>query len=275
MIVKNRNRLFLLSFLVFWKSILLAQELSNLDKGLQKENDGKYKEAIDFYTQHLSRYVNDTLALFHRGVCFYVTNSFEKAEGDITKYLKYNKKNCTAYNLRANIYVSLKRTHYAFMDFDAAIKLNSKFQDAYFNRGFLYAQLDSNKKALDDYNKVIEIDSTDADAFYSKGLVCKKIGHEDDAIKEFNLAIRRKVDYWDAYYERAVLLKKKTRYSDALSDFYYLMKNNYFNTIEVLKNISFCEFQLGHNGEGCKYLGQIVTQLNDKDLEDYFKSNCK
>jgi len=113
-------------------------------KGNVYYHDGKFKEAIDSYTEAIKLNPKDAQAYANRGVAYAHLKQYERA-----------------------IYAHLKQYERAIEDFNEAINITPKDAMAYNNRGLAYAYLKEYNKAIEDYNKAIKINPKDANVYFN------------------------------------------------------------------------------------------------------------
>lgn len=111
--------------------------------GEKAYNSGAYAQAIDIYTQVLSRDPENLNASLQRGSCYSLQRNYAAAVEDFTRVIERENQHLWAYTSRGSAYNRLGKYELAMRDFDTVIGLDAKNEEAYNNRGWA-------RKALND-----------------------------------------------------------------------------------------------------------------------------
>ncbi|ESQ29852.1 hypothetical protein EUTSA_v10011720mg [Eutrema salsugineum] len=104
-----------------------AMASGKVEKGHQLYRDGKYKEALLFYTEALTaaKAKPQKIALHsNRAACYLKLHDFKKAAEECTWVLELDQKHSGALMLRAQTLVTLKDYHSALFDVSRLLELN-------------------------------------------------------------------------------------------------------------------------------------------------------
>ncbi|XP_076918868.1 uncharacterized protein LOC143579443 [Bidens hawaiensis] len=101
--------------------------MNKIERAHQMYRDGKYEEALEFYTEALSIAKSNPqkIALHsNRAACFLKLHRFKKAADECTAVLELDYEHTGALMLRAQTLVTLKEYHSALFDVNRLIELN-------------------------------------------------------------------------------------------------------------------------------------------------------
>ncbi|KAJ9562945.1 hypothetical protein OSB04_008105 [Centaurea solstitialis] len=101
--------------------------MNKIERAHQMYRDGKYEEALGFYTEALSiAKTNPQKIALHsnRAACFLKLHHFKKAAAECTSVLELDHEHTGALMLRAQTLVTLKEYHSALFDVNRLIELN-------------------------------------------------------------------------------------------------------------------------------------------------------
>ncbi|KAK4355081.1 hypothetical protein RND71_024052 [Anisodus tanguticus] len=105
--------------------------INKIERAHQMYREGKYAEALGFYTDALSlaKTKSQKIALHsNRAACFLKLHDFKKAADECTLVLELDQKHTGALMLRAQTLVTLKEYHSAFFDVNRLIELNPSLE---------------------------------------------------------------------------------------------------------------------------------------------------
>ncbi|CAH9076050.1 unnamed protein product [Cuscuta epithymum] len=104
-----------------------ANPMNKIERAHQMYREGRYEEALEFYTEALSlaKTKSQKIALHsNRAACFLKLLLFNKAADECTSVLELDHKHTGALMLRAQTLVTLKEYHSALFDVNRLIELN-------------------------------------------------------------------------------------------------------------------------------------------------------
>ncbi len=144
-----------------------------LQAGLDSHKAGRFKEAVDIYSEAI----------------------------------KKNPRSVEAYDWRGMAYDELNELDKALADYNEAIKLAPEYADAYNNRGEVFRKKKMYREATGDYRKALQLDSSFAEAHYNMALVLEVEKKNNTAATELEKYLELKRDAPD---KAAVLEKIKS-----------------------------------------------------------------
>lgn len=185
---------------------------------------GRYKEAIDIFTEGIRRHPRDARMLRHRGHRWITLRQFDRAVADLTKAAEMirgtpdqiepdglpNARNIPTSTLQSNIWYHLGLAHYLLGDFDAALRAYrecmavSKNPDGVVSTShWLYMTLRRLGRS-DDAEAVLAPISTDMDvienqAYHKLLLMYRGEIAPEELLKENDAAIQYGVANWYLY----------------------------------------------------------------------------
>jgi tetratricopeptide (TPR) repeat protein len=140
---------------------------------------------------------------------------YEQAIKLLDDYLKDNKDDYKAYQLRGQAHANTKAYAEAMADFNKVIELKPNNATAYLVRGKLYAIDQKVEKAMADYDKAIELAPKQPAAYVERGFLhlgCPMPECKDKAFQDFDQALKVNKDLPLAYLGRArAVLEKSPR----------------------------------------------------------------
>lgn len=160
---------------------IYAKHANNLYK------QGKYEEALPFYTRVVELAPNVPETYGNRGLVYLQLNEFEKAIADFDRANRLSNRDAKLYYARGYAHYRLANYQQAIQDFTQMLLMNEDFQ-AYFFRGLSYHAQNNHLKAIQDFTSAIHFENistpqlvdvyrTRAESYYAIGNVSK--GNED------------------------------------------------------------------------------------------------
>jgi tetratricopeptide (TPR) repeat protein len=233
--------------------ILLGQEKTPLQQGMDAYDKGDYDQAIADFNQAIQLDPKNAKAYYKRGNAYGHKDEYDKAIADedqaiqidpkyVDAYLNrgwdysskgdYGKavadcdqailidpKDAHAYNDRAWLYSSKGDYAKAIADCDQAIQLDPKNAQAYGNRGWAHGMKGDYDQAISDLDQAIQLDPKLKNVYYSRGWAYSSKGDYDQAISDLDQAIQLNPKLKDAYYSRAMAYGMKGEYDKAIADY--------------------------------------------------------
>jgi curved DNA-binding protein CbpA len=180
---KQERRIYILSaavFLIFLIVSLIFYNYMNhysaglsLKKGIEAENNKKYFEAMELYTQALE-YDDEFAEAYKRkaDIKLNIFSNYRSALPDYTNAIKYSRKQeWQEYFNRARCSAKLGMYEEAIDDLDDAIRLNPKNDSVYFYRAEINTYILKHYwQAITDYSLILSRDSSFTDARYGRSL---------------------------------------------------------------------------------------------------------
>ena len=162
---------------------------------------------------------NDASAYFNRGNALKDLTRFDEALASYDKAIALKPDYAAAYCSRGNALMDINRLGEALMSYDRAIALKPDYAEAYDSRGIALVGLKRLDEALASYDKAIALNATYAKAYYNRGNALMDLKCLDEALASYDKAISLKPDYAIAYNNRGNILRALKRFDEALISF--------------------------------------------------------
>jgi len=140
-------------------------------KAISLLNEGKYKEAIEKFTEAITDDPENPIFYYYRGV------GFEK-NGDLDK---------------------------AMEDYQKSVELKPDFILPTANIGKIYAKKREHEKAVEFYKKAVELGDQNATNYYNYGVCLMNLGKKEQAKEVLEKLISLDENYSDAYYQLGII----------------------------------------------------------------------
>lgn len=215
-----------------------------LQKGAMALQQRNYSEAINIFSEYISKDTTREEAYYNRGVAYLSVGDFFLSIVDFSKAMDINPKNPDTYNYRGLAFTYIDQLNRAAADFTMAIKLDKKFGEAYSNRGNIYLSaklLDSAKMDFDKAMKLIP-KNPELAMYRARWFYMKK--NYKNAISEYTRAMNLGIKSPTLYYNRANAYFKFEKYQEAIKDYTKALEFNP-DDVEVLNNRAIAYEKLG------------------------------
>lgn len=157
--------------------------------GIEYNNMGQYKNAIDEYTKSVDIEPEKYIAVFNRANTYNNMKQYDLALKDYNIGLSKDSLNAKAICDRGNVYSDMRRYDDAIADYTKAIKIYPEYSNAYNNRGNVFASLKLYEKAIEDYTMAINFRPSNASAYNNRANAYSSVGKYQSAIEDINKAI--------------------------------------------------------------------------------------
>ena len=174
--------------------------------GIEYNNMGQYKNAIDEYTKALEIEPEKYIALFNRANSFNNMKEYNMALKDYNIGLLKDSLNAKAICDRGNVYSDMRRYDEAIADYTKAIKIYPEYSNAYNNRGNVFANLKEYEKAIEDYSMAINFRPANASAYNNRSNAYGSLMKYSNALEDINKAISLNPDDKDFRQNRNAIL---------------------------------------------------------------------
>jgi tetratricopeptide (TPR) repeat protein len=151
-------------------------------------NEGKYKEAVEAYTEYLATRPKDIKSLYNRGRAYEEMNRFDKAKADFLSILDIDGDNLNANLSMGGYWYNQKEFARAIKFFDKVIAVDGRKSEAYMLRGRSYHQLGEFEPAMENYNFAIDFDKDNEDAYLYRGALKIALSQNRSACQDFGRA---------------------------------------------------------------------------------------
>ena len=178
-----------------------------------------YQEALDYFTEAISRFNEDADFYINRGLTFEASGQAERAVEDYKKAMEISPENeIAAYNLsRLQAGSPGTQNKEAIRSFTEIIERNPEMAGPYYNRALAFFNAERYDEALKDYDQAILLDSSSANTWYNRGLTKEQLGDLDGALSDFDQAINLQPNFAKAWHGKGVVLAKLKQYRNAIS----------------------------------------------------------
>jgi len=173
------------SFINKEKSSNLNKANSLYEKGIQKIEEKKYKEAVEFFTQAIKIDPKSDQAYAKRGaVTAEFLKQYKEAMQDYDKALELNPKDALTLHNRAICKIELKQLNSAIEDLTKAVIGSPTYYIAHNTRGVAHGMLGEYEKAITDFESALKINPEYINAKVNKIFAKFKMGKKDEALEE-------------------------------------------------------------------------------------------
>ena len=180
---------------------------------------GKFKEAIDSYSQAIRINPNDPDIHYNIGLAFYNLRQFDNSANSYNKAILLKPDYSGAHHNLGAIFYEIGNLDEAIKSYNRAIHLESNYVIAYSNRGNAFRDLGKFEEAIRDYNKAIQLNPDYAEAYNNLGVTLQALFRLDEAVKRYNQAIQLNPNYAEAYSNLGVVQKELGQFEEAISNY--------------------------------------------------------
>jgi tetratricopeptide (TPR) repeat protein len=188
------------------------------ERGLQKERNGSFEEALELYEKALNMAPNNLTFLYNVGITCQKLNQHEEAIIHLTKLTEQDKTDFEAFIALGNSLGEMKKYEEAIAAYNFAEMLRPSYKRIYYQRGIfknLYGDLTS---ALKDFNIAVQREPMFANAYYNRGVNYKDMEKWKKAIRDLNRAIELDPNHGEAYMVRGVCYINSGNESEGAAD---------------------------------------------------------
>ncbi|MEO0866961.1 MAG: hypothetical protein AAFY17_00670 [Cyanobacteria bacterium J06642_11] len=161
--------------------------------------------------------VNDTGALFNRGITRYDISAYGEAVEDFTQVIK-TRPSAAAYNWRGVAWVDVGDVAKALQDFGKAVRLDASLFEAHCNRGALRITVRDYQGALSDLETAAALQPTNAIPYFYQARALQLMENYSQAVAKFGSAIERQPNIPLPYCYRAMACQKQGNIAQAITD---------------------------------------------------------
>ncbi|RYE56469.1 MAG: tetratricopeptide repeat protein [Sphingobacteriales bacterium] len=151
-------------------------EESLFNQAVALDKSGKYRDAINTYSQVLKRNPKNEMALYNRAICWYELDSNKRALDDLT--LLIDTKPNTGFESRTNPLWDKSNNRWAVFT-----------SEAVFQRGVILYNIDSLKKAFSDFSACVQNGNEQGESYLYMGSIMVMYGKKDKACEYYRLAL--------------------------------------------------------------------------------------
>ncbi|HZX09641.1 MAG TPA: tetratricopeptide repeat protein, partial [Acidobacteriota bacterium] len=162
----------------------IPESLESTKKGEKLLDAGKYKEAIQQFSESISKDKSNPLYFYYRGGAYEKNGNNEQALEDYQKAVELKPDFILPITRTAKIYAEQKNYEKAIDYYKKAVELGDENKITYYNYGVCLLNLGNNQEAKKIFEKLISFDENYADAYYHLGII--HIGlNEAEKAKEY------------------------------------------------------------------------------------------
>ena len=189
-----------------------------LSRALSLWSTGSLNQALDVFTDVISRYPNLPKGYDYRSALYHKMKNYDLALIDADKAIELAPENAGYYYSRAVTLHAMTRYEDALKDRDKAIELDPQNAQYYQQRAITLHAMTRYEDALKDYDKAIELDPQNAEYYYGRSVTLHAMTRYEDALKDRDKAIELDPQNAKYYDSRSITLRAMKRYEDALKD---------------------------------------------------------
>ncbi|MBL1210129.1 tetratricopeptide repeat protein [Geminocystis sp. GBBB08] len=236
-----------------------------LEKAKKNLKQGKYEEAISFYTQAIKYNNFNYRPYLLRGICRYKLDQKKEAIADLSQAINLNNTCDLAYHWQGYIYQELGNYSEALVNYSHEIVINSLSFFAYYRRAFVYNKLNKLIEALDDYNIATKINNQFFQVYYNQGNIYYKLGDKESAIQSYNKALKLKPNLAEAYYNIGIIYQESGNYQEAIKNYHLAIKTNnqYY---KAYYNLAILQANLGSYQQSINSY-EIILRINPNFIQ--------
>ncbi len=235
-----------------------------------------YQEALEYFTEAISRFDGQEDFYINRGLTFEASGQTSRAIEDFQKALEISPENEVAlFNLtRLQAGQQGAVSEDIIKAYSEVIERNPDLAESYYNRGLAYYNRGDYENALDDYNRAIEIDSASAKTWYNRGLVREEAEDLNGALSDFDHATDLKQNFAKAWHGKGIVYTKMKQYGQAISmyDLAIFYQPNY---ALAYYNRAIAKLYINNDMDACKDLKtalkfglKAAKELSDKKCNE-------
>lgn len=259
-----------------------------LYRGDANKKAGKFKNAVDDYTNYIERKKTALLDVgldpfkfidsgyFRRGQAQIELGNFKEAVDDFSSALKgFGGESPGTYQARAQAYTRMGNYNAALDDYNRSISLSNDNRyvalEYMGERGRVLMQLKRYKEAIDDFDKVLENYPEEINALRNRGYSYYFLGIYDQALKDFNNLLTIVPDFPEILVLRGEILLLKNNFTDAILDFTQAitLDPKYDGAYHSRGN---AYLRIGQRERGLQDY-RIAARLGNEDVKKYLQDN--
>lgn len=132
--------------------------------------------------------VTDLNTIFYDnlGVDLAKEGRYEEAIDYFSKAIRFNPESEQLYFNRGVTYFKIKQTDNALSDYSTALELNPHYSEALYNRGLLFMQKEKFENAVSDFTRAIELKPNHGYSRYYRAMAFEKQGKIQQALQDYN-----------------------------------------------------------------------------------------
>lgn len=220
--------------------LVYADEARDLDglvrSGMELQKSGRFREAIDFYTRHLTEQESPWLYT-GRAVVHLQLKDFETAAADCTRALRLHPGMNLAHSLRGICRMQARDFNGAIADFTMAAESDPTDLSAYYGRALVWLTLDHHELAAQDLTRCIELSPNEKQPYMLRAMCWGNTGHFQRAVEDLSKSIDLDRNWLDGYVVRAKMNVELQNFAAAQGDLEHVLKLQN-NNVDALKGLA-------------------------------------
>lgn len=173
-------------------------------KGIECLQEGKFEEAIKYFSEAIEENPTDPVAYINFGNVLVAVKEIERAVKFFEKAIELDEQASAAYYCLGNLYYEQEQYELAVNYFEKAKNKGLNNNDIYFMIGMCFVQLGNPKLALPYLQRSVELNADDIEARFQYALVLAQSEVYDEAIHQFTIVVNQDSQHADAYYNLGV-----------------------------------------------------------------------
>ncbi|QQZ10766.1 tetratricopeptide repeat protein [Heyndrickxia vini] len=173
-------------------------------KGIECLQEGKFEEAIKFFSEAIEENPSDPVAYINFGNVLIAVNEMERAVKFFEKAIDLDDQASAAYYCLGNLYYEQEQYEQAVTYFEKAKNTGLNNNDIYFMIGMCFVQLGNPKLAMPYLQRSVELNAEDVEARFQYALVLAQSEVYEEAIQQFISVVNQDPQHADAYYNLGV-----------------------------------------------------------------------
>jgi tetratricopeptide (TPR) repeat protein len=202
-----------------WPDDLLSSAHLDFFRGVALGGLNRHKEAIEQYSEVLTKNGDSWDAYAARGVSRLHVGDRSEAKDDFSKAIALNPVFADPYNNRGLLEVEEGNWAAAFSDLNRAIALQPEMTEAYVNRGRALRLTGRPNEAIDDYSEALRLTPDKREALNNRALAYLDIGRPDLARRDLERLLKVRPDDPAAYVNLGLAMQDSGDWIGALSAF--------------------------------------------------------
>src|SRR5215471_12923858 len=186
------------------------------NRGIAKNNKGKYEDAILDFTQAAKLYRDDAKIYFQRALASFSVG--REAIADYTEALRLNPRYQLAFSRRAAAEVAKEHYPAAISDATEAVKINPEDDFAYATRAAARYFMRDYSGSVSDFTEALRITPRDATRYVARAWAYVGLLQTGAALSDADLAIKLAPDNASAHELRAYINRQLGRTEQAIAD---------------------------------------------------------
>lgn len=208
--------------------------------GLVMMAQGRYEEAIEYFTTAVTFNSEFALAYYNRAVAYKYLGRNDLALRDLDKAISISTDIPNVYFARAMVKKSVGDLEGAIADYDSAQMGDSVYTKALYNRSYTYQLMGDQASAMADAAQIVELEEDDPSSWFLKGNVHLLFAEYKEAVDAYDEAISADPDYAQAYHNRGIAFHMSYRPLQGCEDLERAMQLGYEDSEEAFQY--FCGF---------------------------------